>query len=160
MLDVDAKLSPKHLNLPFNLKLIRSELFRDASERKKNIGNLAPCLILPFLAFNLPKRKTLFWVEFFCFFLLQNLIAIMNLYHPHVDPCHLHYWLHSFSLLQTFFVTPPIFCTKQMSPRHLAKTARKVSIKDISKHIWGTTISGGCLDNISSELNEETTNIP
>ena len=68
MLHVDAKLFPKHLNLPLDLKLMRSKLFRDASEGKKNIGNRAPCLILPFLAFNLPKRKTLFWVEFFCFF--------------------------------------------------------------------------------------------
>ena len=69
MLDVDAKLSPKHLNLPLNLKLKRSKLSRDASEGKKNIGNRAPLLtlILPFLAFNLPKRKALFWVEFYCF---------------------------------------------------------------------------------------------
>ena len=67
LLDVDAKLFPKHSNFPLDLKLIRSELFRDASEGKKNIGNLAPCLtlILPFLAFNFPKRETLFWVEFF-----------------------------------------------------------------------------------------------
>ena len=69
MLDVDAKLFPKHLNFPLDLKFMRSEMFRDASEGKKNIGNRDPCLtlILPFLAFNIPKRKTLFWVEFFCF---------------------------------------------------------------------------------------------